>query len=273
MFNPGPEPVRIEDLSIKPSDGKNWTIHTDGNPGRNLPAASENKWTFSVNAPADAALTRPYFTRPDEEQAYYDLNDERYRNLSFMPYPLSAHAELSYRDVKFAIDQVVETNRKDPRHRNCFRSAADGAAISVAVSPAAGAVPLSSKTLDFTCMLHSNVKGAAQGVLRLQLPAGWKSTPAEAPFSMARDGEDKSVPTFSVTPGQIQAQGYTITAVAEYQGKQYTEGYRLVGYEGLRPLPFYRPATYRVNRRRGHHRARAAHRLPSGNRRRCPARS
>ena len=40
--------------------------------------------------PADAALTRPYFTRPDEEQAYYDLADPRYRNLPLAPYPLSA---------------------------------------------------------------------------------------------------------------------------------------------------------------------------------------
>ena len=35
-------------------------------------------------------MTRPYFTRADEEQPYYDLDDPRYRNLSLAPYPLAA---------------------------------------------------------------------------------------------------------------------------------------------------------------------------------------
>ncbi len=39
---------------------------------------------------------------------------------------------------------------------------------------------------------------------------------------------------------------YTITAVADYNGQSYTEGYHLTGYPGIRPYPFYRPATYRA---------------------------
>jgi len=245
LFNPSPEALHVESISVNASDGKNWTIRAEGAPDRNVPGGSANRWAFSVTAPADAALTRPYFSRPDEEQAYFDLTDERYRNLSFAPYPLSAEAKVNYRGVSFEITELVGTNRRIPGIGMVSDPLLMGPAISVAVSPSAGAVPLSSKTLDFTCTLHSNVKGPAQGVLRLQLPPGWKSAPAEAPFSMSRDGEDKSV-TFSVTPNGVQQVVYTITAVAEYQGHKYEEGYRLAGYDGLRLYPFYRPATYRV---------------------------
>ncbi len=120
-----------------------------------------------------------------------------------------------------------------------------GPAISVTVSPSAGAVPLGSKSFAFTATVHSNVKGAAQGVLRLKLPQGWRSTPARAPFSLARDGEDQTI-VFSVAPDAVKPAEYNITAVAEYQGKTYEEGYHLAGYPGVRPYPFYRPATYKA---------------------------
>jgi hypothetical protein len=62
---------------------------------------------------------------------------------------------------------------------------------------------------------------------------------------MNRDGEDQTL-AFTVSPGAIQAGDFKITAVAEYEGKRYQEGYRMVGYAGVRPYPFYRPAVYRA---------------------------
>ncbi len=51
---------------------------------------------------------------------------------------------------------------------------------------------------------------------------------------------------FSVSPDIVKPADYTITAVADYDGHSYTEGYHLAGYAGLRPYPLYRPATYRA---------------------------
>ena len=85
LLNQSPETVDVESVSLEASDGKSWKIESRGNA------------RFSLTVPPDAALTRPYFTRPDEEQAYYDLTDPRYRNLSLAPYPLSATVRVSYR--------------------------------------------------------------------------------------------------------------------------------------------------------------------------------
>jgi hypothetical protein len=81
--------------------------------------------------------------------------------------------------------------------------------------------------------------------LRLRLPSGWNSAPAQIPFSFARDGDGETF-TFQVSPHTIEAKKYEIKAVADYAGKTYEEGYRLVGYPGLRPYPYYRPATYQA---------------------------
>src|SRR6185437_14637782 len=40
---------------------------------------------------------------------------------------------------------------------------------------------------------------------------------------------------------------YKITAVSDYNGRSYTEGYETVGYPGLRPYFLYKPATYTLS--------------------------
>ncbi len=206
---------------------------------------AQKQFKFAVKVPDNAPLTRPYFTRPDEEQAYYDLADPRHRNLSLAPYPFAVAAEVSYRDVPIHLSAVVQAYQRIPALGVVAQPLIVGPAISVTVSPAAGAVPVGTKSFAFSCTVHSNVKGPAEGTLKLQLPAGWRSTPDAAPFTMARDGEDHTI-TFAVQPNGIKAGEQRITAVAEYQGRKYEEGYRLVGYPGIRPYPLYRASVYRA---------------------------
>ena len=93
-----------------------------------------------------------------------------------------------------------------------------------------------------TGVIHSNVKGPAKGAVRLDTPEGWTVVPASAEFSLAKDGEDQTV-AFEVHPARLEQKHYTLTAVAQYNGHEYKEGYRTVGYAGLRPFNLYRPAT------------------------------
>ncbi len=245
VFNPSPETVGVAGIGVEPSDGKKWDIHPAGTAIDEVAANKEAQWRFSVTAPPDASLTRPYFTRPNDEQPYYNLTDQRYRNLPMAPYPLAVRARLLYRGVPFEVAQVVQTSERVPGFGTLENPLLMGPAISVWVSPAAGAVPVGSKTFAFTATVHSNVKGPAGGTLRLKLPGGWRATPGEAAFSLARDGEDQTI-TFAVAPDIVRPADYTITALAEYKGREYSEGYHLTGYPGLRPYPYYRPATYKA---------------------------
>jgi LmbE family N-acetylglucosaminyl deacetylase len=243
LYNESSENLNIESLQLQATDGRTWKINQSGETKPELAAGKEQRVKFAVIVPADAALTRPYFSRPDEEQPYYNLNDERYRNLSLAPYPLTATLRVDYRGTPFEMEQVVHAVQRIEGIGIVEDPLMVGPALSVAVSPAAGAVPLTSHEFTFTCTLHTNVKGPAAGILRLRLPDGWLSNPSQTPFSFARDGETQTL-TFQVTPKTIKPQRYEIKAVAEYKGKTYEEGYRLVGYPGVRPYPFYRPASY-----------------------------
>ncbi|HYW47832.1 MAG TPA: PIG-L family deacetylase [Bryobacteraceae bacterium] len=245
LLDQSPEAVTVEAADLEPSDGKAWKVGPVSDLPRSLAGRAQAQFHFNVTAPADAVWTRPYFSRKDEEQATYDMVDARYRNLSAAPYPLAASVRVSYHGVAVRLSQVVQTLQRIPTLGVVAQPLLLGPAISVSVAPAAGAVPVGARSFAFSCTVHSNVKGAAEGTLRLRLPAGWRSSPESAPFSMARDGEDRTI-TFSVLPDLVKPGEYTITADAESGGKHYEEGYRLAGYEGLRPYPYYRPAVYRA---------------------------
>ncbi len=250
VFDESPEKISVEAVEVQPSDGKNWSIHGDA-PPREVEGNHDAQWRFSVTVPEDAALTRPYYSRPGEEQPYYDIKDERYRNLPTAPYPLAVRARIAYWGVTFEVAQVVQASERIPGIGVVENPLIVAPAISVSVSPPAGAVPIGTKSFQVACLIHSNVKGPAEGTVHLNLPPVWRgSEPAEAHFAFTRDGEDKTV-VFTVEPhgsaandSRPQTGRFIITAVAEYNGREYKEGYHLTGYPGLRPYPYYRPATY-----------------------------
>jgi hypothetical protein len=201
---------------------------------------------FTVHIPDDAPYTRPYFSRPDIEQSYYDISNLRALNLPLAPYPLAAWAEFTYEDAPIRIGQVVQTNQRETGLGSVHQPLAIAPAISVQISPRAGIVPLEAKSFPVTAVVHSNVKGPANGTVRLDVPSGWKSQPASHQFSTAQDGEDQSV-QFTVTPANLSEKPYKITAVADYSGREYREGYSVTGYSGLRPYFLYKPSTYKTS--------------------------
>jgi hypothetical protein len=197
-----------------------------------------------VQVPQNAAFTRPYFTRPDIEQPYYDIIDAKYLNLPLAPYPISARLRFTFDGAPFEIAQVIQSVSRVNGAGTVFEPLAVGPAISVSISPQAGIVPLAEKSFDLTVTIHSNAKGPAKGTLRLDLPQGWNAPQEE--FATAKDGDDQSL-SLHVTPGRLEEKPYTLTAVATYDGHEYKEGYHAVGYSGLRPYNLYRASTYRTS--------------------------
>lgn len=245
IANQSSVPVSVRRVSLKPVESKWWSISDAQGASGDLAPNQLAIANFRATVAAEAGYTRPYFSRPNIEQPYYDILDERYLNLPRPPYPLSASAEITYAGVPIEVDQVVQTVQRVTGSGQVLEPLVLGPAISVAISPRAGIVPLDSKSFPVMAVVHSNVKGPAKGALRLELPAGWRSSPESAEFSAAQEGEDHSV-TFQVTPGKLAEKTYEISAVANYAGKPYREGYQVTGYNGLRPNFLYTSSTYRT---------------------------
>ena len=193
---------------------------------------------------ANAGVTRPYFSRPNTAQAYYDIDQKQWLNDSFAPYPLEGWAEFDYQGVPIRIGQFVQTVQRIAGMGSIENPLVIAPGISISIHPAAGAVPLDASEFPLSASVRSNLAGPAEATVHLDLPSGWRSEPAHAVVRL-NTGEDREI-SFIVHPDKLEQRSYEIKAIATSGGHDYSDGYRTVGYPGLRPYNYYRPATYRA---------------------------
>jgi hypothetical protein len=241
----GPVPVQIDNIALQFEQENGSSATADGATSGALQGDSVLEARFHVHLADNAAYTRPYFDRPGLEQPYYDLRQSQYRSLPLPPYPVRALATASYNGVQIHLAEVVQVVEREAGAGTVFHPMPIGPAISVTMMQSDGVIALDSASIPVSVKIHSNVKGPAEGSVRLNLPAGWTSTPDSAPFSFAQDGQEQ-VATFQVTPANLQERSYPIEAVASYGGHEYREGYVQVGYPDLRPYFEYSRASDQI---------------------------
>ncbi len=75
--------------------------------------------------------------------------------------------------------------------------------------------------------VRSNVQTPVHAKLRLETPQGWKVEPAEIAVDLDHDGDLNNY-SFQITPQNLHEGTYKVTAHAEYNGKQYAEGFKVI---------------------------------------------
>jgi LmbE family N-acetylglucosaminyl deacetylase len=194
---------------------------------------------FKVRTAENAEPTQPYFARPSIEQPYYDLTEPQWRLRSFAPYPLAAWAEFTFDGLPVRVGQVVQTMQRIPGPGGIYSPLVVTPAIGVRMEPEARILPLDGSALPVRVMVHT--EAAAVGTVALELPNGWRASPAEAHFRRDSAGDTEPL-LFSVTPDRSAAGFYGVQAVARSAGRTYRTGWQSIAYTGLRPYNLYRTA-------------------------------
>ena len=208
-------------------------------------------YPFKVTVPADASYTKPYWSRNNPEtETVYAISDPRVLTTPFSPYPLIA-------DARFSIDilqklwmsetsAVAKIKFVDPTLGQSERPLSVGPPISVLLTSPVVVAPVGGAgKSQIGVSVRSNVQSAVHAKLKLDTPQGWKVEPAEIAVDLDHDG-DLSNYTFQVTPQDLHEGTYKVTARAEYNGKQYAEGFKVITRPDLDSYYAYRPATENV---------------------------
>ena len=208
-------------------------------------------YRFKVTVPADASYTKPYWSRNNPEtETVYAISDPRLITTPFSPYPLIA-------DVRFASDAlqtlrmseasaVAKVKFIDPTLGQSERPLAVGPPISVLLTSPVVVAPVGGTgKSQIGVSVRSNVQSAVHAKLKLDTPQGWKVEPAEIAVDLDHDGDVNNY-AFQITPQNLHEGTYKVTARAEYNGKQYAEGFKVITRPDLDSYYAYRPATENV---------------------------
>ena len=238
-------PLRLTRTWLESSATNAWKTTRLGTPGLDTASGNSGDAVYRVTVPHEASYTRPYFTRPTTEQAYYDISDPNLLNRPFAPYPLAGWTEFDYNGVPLRLGQVVQTVHREHGYGDLYQPLVVVPQISVNLASSAGIVPLGSKAFPLTISVKNSQQETADGTLRLDLPAGWTMEPPAVQFHL-RANEAAPV-KFTIHPASLASESYTIKATAQSGNDVFSEGFETVGYAGLRPYYLYRSATYRAH--------------------------
>ncbi len=120
-------------------------------------------------------------------------------------------------------------------------------AFSVRTTPPLAVMPTGAPPTEgeIDVSVTNGTKGEAHVTVALELPAGWKATPATAPVSFSREDESLSA-RFQVTaPAQVKTGEYTVRAVvtsATSGAQRFTSGYQEIEYPHVQRRQVIKPA-------------------------------
>jgi LmbE family N-acetylglucosaminyl deacetylase len=207
---------------------------------------------FRLRVPEHPAYTQPYWHRDDpDRESLNHIDNEKYATLPFPPPALRARLEYSAAaggtKIRSGIDAAVVTPFVDDDGTKLTRPLAIVPAFSVELEPGTQVISThNGSTTKVTVGITSNFEHDAHGVLRLELPDGWRSDPAESAVDFSHRGQKQEF-QFKVIPAGLQEGRATIRAVLDSNGEKYGEGYTLVTREDLGSFYYYQPARQRVS--------------------------
>ena len=249
LHNGSKQSLRIDHIKLEVPAGWNTisgkTRPETVKPGEDLHA------NFRLRVPKDTAYTRPYWHRDNPEtDSLNHVDEEKYATLPFPPPALRARVEYAMGGaggVRSGISTAVITPFVDDAGKHRSRPLAIVPSFSVELEPGTQIISThNGSTSTVTVEVTSNRAREAHGVLRLELPEGWRSEPAQSAAEFKKRGEKQDF-QFKIFPAGLQEGRTTVSAVLESEGETYREGYTLVTREDLGSFYYYQPARQHVS--------------------------
>ena len=212
--------------------------------------------SYKVTVPVDAPSSQPYWLVLPRNEEVFSVAPSPFVGNAVDPALVTARVPLtlldgqvqlpaeSHRDVVYSYTDRIYGEREQPL--------AVVPAIGVWVEPAVSVYPAGTKvTRLIRVRVQSNLAGPQSGTVRLQLPTGWVSVPAEHAISFKTKDEEFSVRfevTSPATPLNGTSETIPYTAVVESGGKKFSMGYTVINYPHVDTRYWFQPATAKLLR-------------------------
>jgi LmbE family N-acetylglucosaminyl deacetylase len=248
MTNHGSLPIVLESIHLQTPAG--WQAAPPPFQPTLLAPRRGVQLSFQVTISKDAALTQPYWLESPRDGDRFRVTDPQLLGLPVAPPLLGASLRWSIQEDGCAGSVSSERGVELPVAGRGFGDMRESIRVvpelSVALEPPTLIAPLSAhpvqKQVSVTVM--GNVTGDA--LVRLQAPAGWTVEPTEHHIALAATGQEASRNFAVRIPSRAAAGSFRIQAVADFRGKHFSRGYRVIDYPHIRSHLLYREAVTHV---------------------------
>jgi LmbE family N-acetylglucosaminyl deacetylase len=214
-----------------------------------------------ARVPKSARLTTPYFNdnywKHSENQAIQIFASGVEFGVPFAPTPFRVTFHIKAGDAEVTREVPVEFRYVKDIYLGDKRMDLNVVpAFSVSVTPALAVFPASTAEVsggkpaapvkrEIHVSVTNGTKAAAEASVSLDLPAGWKATPASVPLSFAHEDEALSARFEITAPLLAKAGEYTLRAVVTspaVPNEKFSNGYEVIEYPHIQRRQVIKPA-------------------------------
>ncbi len=204
-----------------------------------------------THIPKDAKPTTPYFTdnywKHPENQAIDIFAPGVPFGVPFAPTPFRVTFRVKAGDVEIARELPVEFRYIKDIYTGDKRMELNVVpAFSLRISPALAVIPEARPVQrEVRVAVTNGTKGAAAASVALELPNGWKATPASVPLSFTHEDEALSARFQIAAPAQATPGDYTLRAIVTspaFGSEKFTDGYQEIEYPHVERRQVVKPA-------------------------------
>ena len=248
--NRGPSEVAVKGVSMAGFDAP-----AACSPGT---AKKDGVYTCTVDAhvPKDAELTTPYFTdhywKTPANPAINVYAPDVPFGVPFRPTPFRVTFHVQAGDTVVSREMPVQFRYVKDIYIGDKRMELNVVpAFSVKVTPPLVVIPSHAASSaarpvqrEVYVTVTNSAKGAAHASLAVELPEGWKSTPASVPLTFAHEDESLSARFRVTAPLQVKLGEYTLRAVVTSSpgNEKFSSGYHEIDYPHVQRRQVIKPA-------------------------------
>jgi LmbE family N-acetylglucosaminyl deacetylase len=196
-------------------------------PGAALEKGKAFKAELSVDVPKTLEATTPFFLEQAPTKGSWTIDARHPVNAPELVSPFLVEYAFSAGATRFTVRRPAYFKWTDPTVGERYRPIEVLPAVVVAPSAdLLGFTDLNAKPLEVTVTANAE---AQQGEVTLSLPAGWTSTPASAPFTLEKAGQQAKV-LFQVKPPKAKDAATSLTVVAKVGDVTFSRSLNRVEY-------------------------------------------
>ncbi len=224
---------------------KSVSINDESIPRLSNTGLEENKmarnsisYFVSLNTP----ITQPYWLWKENQGGHYEI-EEKYRNLPMAPQTFILKTKINMEGTEIEFTNPVRYKKVEPSLGEVYQNLEVRPAVSL--TPDKDLIVFNTNTTKEIKLTLKSAADNISGMLRIILPAGWKSSSMQIPFELKNKYDERTF-IFNVTSPATESNGF-ISFAAEVNGINYDRGLKKIEYPHIPLITLFPESKVKVS--------------------------